>query len=62
MTTLFAFQHPFAPTVQPLSNSANLTDCLMCTHSHDEPELVAWPLSLESLQNLTGHMEHATFL
>lgn len=42
--------HPFVPTLQKLSDSTRLTYCWVCTranNTHDEPELVAWPLSLE---------------
>ena len=53
MTVLMVLQHHFAPAIQWLSNSTNL--CNWANNTDDELELVAWPLSLESLQNLTRH-------
>lgn len=63
MNTLFAFQHPFVPAVQQLSDSTNLTVRYAPELTYlGWLELVAWPLSLESFWNLTGHNSGYKFL
>ena len=52
-----ALAHPLVPCLEKLQDSANLTDSLICAranNTHDEPELVAWLLSLEGWQGLSG--------
>lgn len=51
MTILVAFQHPFGPTAQQLSNSANLTHSWIYTqanHTYDKPDQWLGPYALKA--------------
>lgn len=52
-----ALAHPLVTCLEKLPVSTSLTDGLICARADnvlDEPELVAWPLSLEGWQGLSG--------
>lgn len=52
-----ALAHPLVLCLEKLPDSTNLTDSLTCARANntcDEPELVAWVLSLEGWQGLSG--------
>lgn len=52
-----ALAHPLVPCLEKLQVSTSLTGGLICARADnalDEPELVAWSLSLEGWQGLSG--------